>query len=113
MFTGLVSLVLVSSNLYVASNYRLTADRECREKCMLVQLLDKEHSIQQRIAVMGGVSQGGMQEAGKEVFKKRWRGKWQSTPVLPGKSHGRRSLAGYSSWGRKESDITEQLHFSL
>ena len=34
------------------------------------------------------------------------------TPVLlPGKSHGWRSLVGYSSWGRKESDTTEQLHF--
>ena len=31
-----------------------------------------------------------------------WRGKWQPSPVfLPGKSHGQRSLAGYSPWGRK------------
>ena len=29
---------------------------------------------------------------------------------LPGKSHGWRSLVGYSSWGRKESDTTERLH---
>ena len=37
---------------------------------------------------------------------------WQPTPVfLPGKSHGRRSLVGYSLWGRKESDRTEHLHF--
>ena len=38
------------------------------------------------------------------------------TPVLlPGKSHGRKSLVGYSPWGRQESDTTEQLpfHFSL
>ena len=27
--------------------------------------------------------------------------------VLPGESHGLRSLAGYSPWGRKESDTTE------
>ena len=34
------------------------------------------------------------------------------TPVLlPGKSHGRRSLVGCSPWGREESDTTEQLHF--
>ena len=32
-----------------------------------------------------------------------WRRKWQSTPVLlPRKSHGQRSLVGYSPWGRKE-----------
>ena len=31
--------------------------------------------------------------------------------LLPGESHGGRSLVGYSPWGRKESDTTEQLHF--
>ena len=30
---------------------------------------------------------------------------------MPGKSHGWRSLVGYSPWGREESDTTEQLHF--
>ena len=35
----------------------------------------------------------------------------QPTPVfLPGKSHGQRSLAGYSLWGLKELDMTEQAH---
>ena len=39
-------------------------------------------------------------------------GKWQPTPLfLPGKSHGQKSLVGYSSRGRKESDTTEQLHY--
>ena len=37
---------------------------------------------------------------------------WQPTPVLlPGKSHGRRSLEGCSPWGRWGSDTTERLHF--
>ena len=46
------------------------------------------------------------------VGKICWRRKWQSTPVLlPGKSHGQRSLIGYSPWGRKETDMTERLHF--
>ena len=31
--------------------------------------------------------------------------------TIAGKSHGRRSLVGYSPWGREESDTTEQLHF--
>ena len=31
--------------------------------------------------------------------------------LLPGKSHGRRSLVGCSPWGREESDTTEGLHF--
>ena len=40
------------------------------------------------------------------------RKQWHPTPVvLPGKSHGWRSLVGYSPWGCEESDMTEQLHF--
>ena len=40
------------------------------------------------------------------------RRQWHPTPVLlPGKSHGWRSLVGCSPWGREESDMTEQLHF--
>ena len=37
---------------------------------------------------------------------------WHPTPVLlPGKSHGQRSLVGCSPWGREESDTAERLHF--
>ena len=49
---------------------------------------------------------------GRESRRRRW----HPTPVLlPGKSHGRRSLVGCSPWGREESDMTERLpfHFSL
>ena len=38
------------------------------------------------------------------VVRQSWRRQWQPTPVLlPGKSHGRRSLIGCSPWGREES----------
>ena len=47
------------------------------------------------------------------VGKIPWRRKWQPTPVLlPGESHGGRSMVGYSPWGHKESDTTEWLHFT-
>ena len=40
------------------------------------------------------------------------RRRWDPTPVLlPGKSHGRRSLVGCSPWGHEESDTTGRLHF--
>ena len=45
-----------------------------------------------------------------------WRRQWHPTPVLvPGKSHGQRSLVGCSPWGHEESDRTQRLpfHFSL
>ena len=39
-----------------------------------------------------------------------WRRKWQLISIfLPGKSHGQRSLAGCSPWGRKELDVTRRL----
>ena len=42
------------------------------------------------------------------------RRQWHPTPVLlPGKSHGRRTLVGCGPWGRQESDTTERLHFHL
>ena len=41
-----------------------------------------------------------------------WRRQWQPIPVLlPGKSHGWRSLEGCSPWGRWGSDTTERFHF--
>ena len=47
------------------------------------------------------------------VRKIPWRRAGQPTPVIwPGESHGQRNLAGYSLWGCKESDITEQLTLS-
>ena len=45
----------------------------------------------------------------KQVYRRR---QWHPTPVLlPGKSHGRRSLVGCSPWGRWGSGRTERLHF--
>ena len=44
------------------------------------------------------------------IGKIPWSRKWQPTLVFfPGKSHGQRSLVGYSPWGHEKSDTTEQL----
>ena len=48
-------------------------------------------------------------QVGINVIRRR---QWHPTPVLlPGKSHGQRSLVGCSPWGCEELDTTEQLHF--
>ena len=65
-------------------------------------------------AKMGTIKdRNGMDLTQAEDIKKRWRRRqWHPTPVLlPGKSHGWRSLVGCSPWGCKESDTTERLHF--
>jgi len=41
------------------------------------------------------------------------KGRLSTSIFLPGKSHGQRSLAGYSAWGHKELDMTEWLTLSL
>ena len=48
-------------------------------------------------------------EEGRPTRRRR---QWHPTPVLlPGESHGWRSLEGCSPWGREELDTTERLHF--
>ena len=48
------------------------------------------------------------------VGKIPWRREWLPTPVLlPGEFHGQRTLAGYSPWGHKEWNTTDQLTLSL
>ena len=51
------------------------------------------------------------------VRKIPWRRKWQPTPgILPGKSHGQRSLVGYNPWGRRRVKyhlVTEQQQQTL
>ena len=57
------------------------------------------------------VNTGDVRDAGSIspwVGKVLWRRAWQPTPVLlPGESHGQRSLVGYSPWGCKELEMTE------
>ena len=48
------------------------------------------------------------------VGKILWRREWLPIPVyFPEKLHGQRSLADYSPWGHKESDMTEKLTLSV
>ena len=76
----------VSKSLTRLSNWSLSLS-SCQEECFVWTLV-KEY---------------------KWAVRRR---QWQPTPVLlPGKSHGWRSLVGSSLWGCEESDTTEQLHF--
>ena len=61
----------------------------------------------QKVKHLSTMQETWIRSLGREV---PWRRKRQPTPVLlPRKSHGQRSLV---SMGRKESDTTEQLHFT-
>ena len=48
---------------------------------------------------------------GRSPGKIPWRRAWQPSPAFwPGESHAQRSLVGYSPWGCKELDTTDQAH---
>ena len=56
---------------------------------------------------------GRLQSMESQRVRHDWVTSLHSLPVLlPGKSHGQRSLEGYSLWGHKESDTTERFHFT-
>ena len=76
--------------------------------CLTRNTLTKASPMAQR--VKNPCAMQGTQETSVDpwVGKIPRRRKWQPTPVfLPGRSHGQRSLPGYSPWGHKESDTTE------
>ena len=85
---------------------------------VLTWLWQKEKSLKRRFSLNYTTPSGSVvknspaiQETGDMGLipgKIPWRRAWQPTPVfLPGKSHGQRSLAGCSPWGRKESNTAE------
>ena len=69
---------------------------------------------EKNLPASAGYVREGIQSLGRENLQRR---KWQPIPVfLPGKSHGQRSLMGYSPWRRKRvSDnlATKQQQFSF
>ena len=82
----------------------------CHHRC-------NRHELRQ--APEGGEGQGGLECCSPQGLEEldmtgqlNRRKQWHPTPVLlPGKSHGWRSLVGCSPWGCQESDTTEGLHF--
>ena len=100
-------------------NVRRLRDSENRESedsesSLLWKIWCKEEQRTQ--AVDAGDVEVGRNGMNSSVFVSYWehrqRRQWHPNPVLlPGKSHGWRSLVGCSPWGHEDSDMTEQLHF--
>ena len=67
--------------------------------------------VAQMVKNLPSMQEARVRSLGREDPQRR---QWHPTPVLlPGESHGWRSLLGYSPWGLKELDTTEKLHFQF
>ena len=71
------------------------------------------HGIfQARVLEWGAIAFSNFKHTMYLFYPRLLKSQWHPTPVLlPGKSHGRRSLEGCSPWSRWGSDMTEWLHF--
>ena len=79
--------------------------KECSNYCTITLI---SHSSKVMLKIFQARLQQYMNRELPDVQAGFRRRQWQSTPVLlPGKSHGQRSLVGCSPWGREESDTTE------
>ena len=81
------------------------------EYSFIQQIFAKPYRPQVALVIKNlSANAGDVRDSGFDPWVRKipWRRKWQPTPVfLPGKSHRQRSLAGYSPWGPKESDMSE------
>ena len=78
------------------------------------QLNIKEYGLPRWLSGKESTCQWRRRGLGPWVRKIPWRREWQPTPVfLPGEFHGQRNLVGYSPWGHKEWDETEQAQLLL
>ena len=85
--------------------WRATIHRVAKSLTRLVSLMA------QTVKNLPAMKETWVRSLGWEAPRRR---KWQPTPVfLPGEFYGQRSLAGYSPWGCKESDMTERLSLFL
>ena len=79
-------------------------------KCNCLEVSSKTSLVAQIVKNLPAVGRPGFNSW---VGNNPWRSEWQPTSVfLPEKSHGQRSLASYSLWGRKELDMTEDLSYT-
>ena len=103
-----------------SSDYQRGSGRQREKWIKGVSCMETKSSVVNTLGLPGGTS--GKESACQGRRSKRpgfhpwvgrtaWRRKWQHTPVLlPGESHGQKSLVGYSPRGGKESDVTEHTH---
>ena len=84
---------------------------QCKDILISANQYDRASLGAQTVKNLPSMWEIGVQSLGWEDPLRK---EWQPSPVfLPGEFHGQRSLAGYSPWGHKDLDTTEQLTTSV
>ena len=97
-----------------SGNYFLQSSLLTQQNPILMKRFYLAHVSKQLIQTVRNLLQCGRPGFDPWVRKIFWRREWLLTPVfLPRELHAQRSLAGYSPWGCKQSDTTDQQTLSL
>ena len=90
---------------------KIAADGDCSHEIKIYLLLGRKIYDQPRQYIKKQRHDFAEKGPSHQGYRRR---QWHTTPILlPGKSHGQRSLVGCSPWGCEELDMTELLHFNF
>ena len=90
---------------------KITANGDCSHEIKIYLLLGRKIYDQPRQYIKKQRHDFAEKDPSNQSYRRR---QWHTTPILlPGKSHGQKSLVGCSPWGCEELDMTELLHFNF
>ena len=100
------------NNLRYADDTTLMTESKEELKSLLMKVKEESEKVGLKLNIQKMKIMASGSIISWEIDGETQRRQWQPTQaLLPGKSHGRRSLVGCSPWGHEESDTTERLHF--
>ena len=97
------SLWLTHGYLLPVSSHSLSSGCVYTSVCLYIQI-SSSSLVAQMVKNLPAMQETQVQSLGREDLLEKEMATQSS--ILPGKSHGQRRLAGYSPWGRRESDMT-------
>ena len=100
------------NNLRYADDTTLMSESKEELKSLLMKVKEESEKVGLKLNIQKTKIMASGSIISWEIDGETQRRQWQPTQaLLPGKSHGQRSLVGCSPWGHEESDTTERLHF--
>ena len=110
LFQNILIPSFLKSNNTLVKETKLMVNNDSGKWVTVNQAVSSSHMGLDTLHWMTWMRYQNASEVRNAAFHRECRRAWEPTPVfLPGEFHGQGSLAGYSPWGHKESDMTERL----